>query len=276
MPNTKYKGSHMRKAVTLLLIGLVASFAVIAASPAGAKKGHPRAHAKTLKRLLHGIVQSVGSDSVTLTRKKGDPVTVQVNGNTRVVVNGKAGSLADIQVGYRAVARVPRGGGAAKVLRAAAAPVPGTLVHGRVDSVGAGSITLKLKNDSMVTIPVNAGTKIKVNGKAASLDLVEAGYHAIVRRTAANGPAAAINAYQPRSQGLLVRGLVDSVGSSSITLKGRGDGPTITIGVTAQTIIRVGGKPGALSNIQTGYRALVLLAGAGGDALAIIAFPPRG
>ena len=264
----------MKKVVTLLLIGVVASFAVIAASPAGAKKGHPRAHAKAHKRLIHGMVQSVGSNSVTLTRKKGDPVTVQVNAGTKIVVNGKAGKLADVQVGYRAIARVPRAGGPAKALRAAAAPAPGTFLHGRVNSVGTGSITLQLKDNSTITIPVNANTKIRVNGKPASLDLVEAGYGAIVRRTAANGPAAAINAYQPRVHKLLVRGIVESVGSSSISLKGRNDS-TATIGVTAQTIIRVAGKPGVLSDIQTGYRALVLRAGADDDALAVIAFPPK-
>jgi hypothetical protein len=265
----------MKRVATLLLIGLVASFAVIAASPAGAKKGHPGAHAKAHKRLIHGIVQSVGSDSVTLTRKKGNPVTVQVNGDTRIVVNGKAGTLAEIQVGYRAVAKLPKAGGPANVLHASAAPAAGTLVHGRVDSVGANSITLELKDHSTVTIPVSGDTKIRVNGKAGALADVESGYRALVRRTSAGGPAAAINAYQPRGHKLLVRGVVDSVGSDSITLKGHG-GATVTIGVTAQTIIRVDGMTGALTDIQTGYRALVLRAGTGGDALAIIAFPAKG
>jgi hypothetical protein len=265
----------MKKVVTLLLIGLVASFAVIVASPAGAKTGHPRAHAKAHKRFVHGIVQAVASDSVTLTRKKGDPVTVAVDADTKIHVNGKAGTLADVQVGYRAVARVPKAGGPAKVLRASAVPAPGTVVAGAVDSVGANSITLKKRDGSTLTIPVTADTKIHVNGKPGSLGDVEQGYRAIVRRTAADGPAAAINAYQPRAHKLLVRGVVDSVASDSITLKHH-TGATVTIAVTAQTIIRVAGKPGALSDIQAGYRAFVLRAGAGGDALAIIAFPPKG
>jgi hypothetical protein len=261
----------MKKLVTLLLIGLVASFAVIAVSPAGAKKGHPKAAAKAHKRLVLGTVQSVGSDSVTLTRKKGGPVTVQVNGDTKIIVNGKAGTLADIQVGYRALAKLPKAGGSAKVLRAAA-PHPGMVVVGTVDSVGSNSITVKKHNGSTVTIPVNADTRIRVNGKPGSLSDIEDGFRAIVRRTSADGPAAAIHAYEAKAHKLLVRGIVDSVGSDSITLKGHG-AATVTIGVTAQTIIRVGGQAGALSDIKAGYRALVLRAGAGGDALAIIAFP---
>src|SRR5262245_59626402 len=96
------RGQHMKKVLTLLLIGLVASLAVIVVSPAGAKKGHPRAHAakdnKGKARLAAGTVQSVGTGSVTLKRKKGDPVTVQVTGVTKIVVNGKAGTLGDVQV----------------------------------------------------------------------------------------------------------------------------------------------------------------------------------
>jgi hypothetical protein len=265
----------MKKVVALLLIGLVASFAVIAVSPAGAKKGHPRVHAaKGKARLAAGTVQSVGTGSVTLKRKKGDPVTVQVNGDTKIIVNGKAGTLGDIQVGFLAVARLTAAGGPAKVLRAHTPPQPGKVVAGTVDSVGSDSITLKKKDGGTVTIAVNADTKIRVNGKPGALSDVEAGYGAIVRRTSADGPAAAVNAYQPRAHKLLVHGVVDSVGSDSITLTGR-DGTPVTVGVTTQTIILVGGKKGALSDIKAGYRAVVLRAGDGGDALAIIAIPPK-
>jgi hypothetical protein len=264
----------MNKLVSLFLVGLVTTSAAVVASPAGAKKGHPAA---AKRHAVRGVVQTVGTNSVTLTRKKGDPVTVQVNGETKIVVNGKAGSLSDIKAGYLAEARVPAGGGAAKLLRAHQPPAPGTIVAGRVDSVGSNSITLKKKDGTTVSIGVNADTRILVGGKAATLADVETGYRAYVRRTAADGPAAVIRAYEPGAGAhkLLVRGLVDSVASDSITLKGRRDA-TLTIHVTAQTIIRVGGQPGALSDIKQGYRAFVLRAGAGGEALAIVAFPPRG
>jgi Domain of unknown function (DUF5666) len=256
----------MKKLVTLFLIGLIASFAVIA-SPAGAKKG--KAHA------FAGVVQSVGTDSITVKPRKGDPVTVQVNGDTKIVVNHKAGKLADIEVGYRALIKGKRGE-PAKAIRAYEVPAAGTVVAGKVTSTGGDSITLQKRDGSSVTIGVTPDTKILVNGKAATLADVETGYHAVVRRTAPDGPAAVIRAYEKKEGGqkLLVRGVVDSVGSDSITLKGHGSA-TLTIHVTAQTVIRVGGQAGALSDIKAGYRAFVLRAGAGGDALAIIAFPPK-
>jgi hypothetical protein len=257
----------MKKLVTLLLIGLVASVAVIEAGPAGAKKG--KAHA------VAGVVQAVGSDSITLKLRKGGTLTVEVNADTRIVVNRKLGTLADIEVGYRALVKGKRGQ-PAKAIRAYKKPSPGTVVSGKVDSVGSDSITLKKRDGNPVTIDVNADTKIRVNGKPGSLSDIETGYGAVVRRTAPGGPAAAINAHQIRSHGrAVVRGVVDSVGSDSITLKGH-VGASVTIAVTGATIIRVDGQAGSLSDIQAGYRAIVLRAGAGGDALAIIALPPKG
>jgi biopolymer transport protein ExbD len=266
----------MKKVISLLLIGLVASLAVVVVSPAGAKKGHPKGAAAAKRHAVGGVVQSVASDSVTLTRKKGDPVTVQVNGDTKIVVNGKRATLSDVKVGYIALARVTKSGGPAKLLRAHAVPAPGTIVAGKVDSIGGNSITLEKKDGSTVTIGVNADTKIFVGGKAATLADVETGYVAFVRRTAADGPAAVIRAHEKNAGAhkLLVHGVVDSVGSDSITLKGHGSA-TLAIHVTAQTIIRVGGQAGQLSDVKSGYRAFVLRAGVDGDALAIVAFPPK-
>ena len=266
----------MKKVISLFLIGLVASLAVVVVSPAGAKKGHPKGTAAAKRHVVGGVVQSVASDSVTLTRKKGNPVTVQVNGDTKIVVNGKSATLSDVKVGYVALARVTKAGGPAKLLRAHAVPALGTIVAGQVDSVGGNSITLEKKDGSTVTIGVNADTKIFVGGKAATLAAVETGYVAYVRRTAADGPAAVIRAYEKKAGAhkLLVHGVVDSVGSDSITLKGQGSA-TLAIHVTAQTIIRVGGQAGQLSDIKSGYRAFVLRAGADGDALAIVAIPPK-
>jgi hypothetical protein len=269
----------MKKFVSLFLIGLVAAFAVIAASPAGAKKGKPGAAAAAAKKHgLRGLVQAVGSDSVTLKAKKGDPVTVQVNADTKIVVNGKAGSLSDIQVGYIAEVRGEKGE-PAKAIRAHEAPAPGTLVVGNVSAVGSDSITLTKKDGSSITIAVNADTKILVDGKAGALSDIETGYGAYVRRASADGPAVLIRAYE-KKQGeggrkLLVRGVVDSVGSDSITLKGHGDA-TLTIAVSSSTVIRVAGAAGSLSDIKAGDHALVLRAAADGPALAIIVRPPKG
>ena len=268
----------MKKYVSLLLVGLVAACAVVAVSPAGAKKGKPGAAAAAAKRHgLRGVVQSVGSDSLTLKGKKGDPVTVQVNGDTKIVVNGGAGSLSDIQVGYIAEVRGKKGE-PAKAIRAHEPPAPGTIAVGKVTAVGSDSITLTKKDGSSITIGVTADTKILVDGNAGSLTDVETGYGAYVRRASADGPAVVIRAYEKKQGGghkLLLRGVVDSVVSDSITLKGHGDA-TLTIAVSPSTIIRVAGAAGSLSDIKAGDHALVLRVGKDGPALAIIVRPPKG
>lgn len=267
----------MKRIVVLLVVGLLASVSVIAASPAGAKKGHPKkTHVTKAKKrgVVHGIVEAVGSDSVTLKTKKGLSVTIDVDADTKIIVNRKPGALADIEVGYRAAAKPSKNGGAARWLRAYERPAPGLVVHGAVESVGSDSITVKKKNGDSVTIDVTANTKIRVNGKAAELADIEAGDRAIVKRTSPNGPAAAIKTFHAGGRRVVVHGVVDSVGSDSITIKLR-NGASATIDVTAATRIRVAGHAATLADIHAGYRALVLRGGADGPALAIIARAPH-
>src|SRR5215210_7475276 len=266
----------MKRILVLLTIGLLASISVIAASPAGAKKGPPKAHGvKAAKRVVHGVVESVDSDSVTLKAKKGAAKTVAIDENTKIFVNGHASSLASVEIGYRAVAKLPKGGGPAQVLRAHQPPAPGTVVSGLVASVDSDSITLTKKDGSSVTIPVNGDTKIRVNGKPGSLSDVGPGDRAVVRRTSADGPAATINAGENRGR-RAVNGVVDAVGANSITIKQR-NGASATIDVTGDTKIRVKGHSGAaaLSDIHVGYKAEVIRSGSDGPALAIVAKPPK-
>src|SRR6266511_5201500 len=84
----------------LPIFGLTAT---VAAKPG--KPHSPHAHAqkaKKAKHAVHGVVEAVGSDSITLTLKNGDSLTILVTPDTKIRVNGKPGSLSDIQVGYKA------------------------------------------------------------------------------------------------------------------------------------------------------------------------------
>jgi hypothetical protein len=261
------RSTSVKKLLILLVAALTASVAFGAASPALAKK-------KNKGPAVHGIVQSVASDSITLKLKNGHSATIQVSSDTKIVVNHKPGTLADIQVGYRAAVR-GKAGKPAKLIRAHEAPAPGTVVHGLVDSVGSDSITLKQKDGSLVTIAVNSDTKIHVNGKPGSLSDIEQGYRAVVHRTAADRPAKAIKAYERHGTGSYLRGVVDSVGSDSLTVKLR-NGSSVTVAVNADTKIRLAGHgAAALSDIKAGYRVNVLRASADGPALVIVARPPK-
>ncbi len=258
----------MKKLLILLVAAVTASVALGAASPAVAKK-------KNKGPAVHGIVQSVAPNSITLKLKNGNSATIQVSSDTKIVVNHKPGTLADIEVGYRAVVK-GKPGEPAKLIRAYEPPAPDTVVHGLVDLVGNDSITIKKKDGSSVTIPVNADTKIRVNGKPGTLSDIKAGYRAIVHRTSADGPAKAIKAYERHGHASLLRGVVDSVGANSLTVKLR-DGSPVTVVVNADTKILLAGHGlAALIDIKAGFHVIVLRAGADGPALVIVARAPRG
>jgi len=258
----------VKKLLILVLAAVTASVALGAASPAVAKKNKVPA--------IHGLVQAVGADSLTLKLKNGSPATIQVSNDTKIVVNGKPGKLADIQVGYHALVRLKAAGGPAKAIRAHQAPAPGTVVRGRVDSVGSDSITLKKKDGSPVVIPVNSDTKIRVKGKPGTLGDIHPGDRALVLRTSADGPAKAIRVNdRGHLRRLLLRGVIESVGSDSLVVKVR-NGDPVTVPVTADTKIFLAGHGAAtLSDLQAGFHVFVLRAGANGPVLAILARPPH-
>src|SRR6266511_815178 len=182
--------------------------------------------------------------------------------------------LADIEVCYRASVKGKKGQ-PAKLIRAYEAPAANTVDHGLVDSVGSDSITIKEKDGDSVTIAVNSETKIRVNGKPGALGDIEAGYRAIVHRTSADGPAKALKAYERHGAKSYFRGVVESVGSDSLTVKLR-NGSSVTVAVTAATQVRLAGQGlVALSDLKAGYRVNVLRASADGPALVIIARAPK-
>ena len=265
----------MKKVLVLLVVGLLAGVSVVAVGTAGAKRGHPKAHALAKARgAVHGIVQAVGSDSVTLKRKKHAAVVVEVNGDTKIRVGHRAGTLADIQVGYRAIAKLSKGGGPAKWLRAKKPHAKRNAVTGKISAVGSDSLTLTKKKDgSSVTFSVTSDTKIRLNGKPATLGDLAPGFRAVVK-LASDGSAAAIRAVDPATRPVALVGKVTAVGSDSLEVTLR-NGASATVAVTSATKIRVGGQAASLSDIQVGYRAVVLRAGHSGAALLIVARAPK-
>jgi hypothetical protein len=77
---------------------------------------------------------------------------------------------------------------------------PHTLIYdrGRVKSVSSSALVLKERDGSVVTIPVGAKTKVRVNGQPASLTDVQQGYFASTLRID-GGPARLVRAFAPRT-----------------------------------------------------------------------------
>lgn len=236
----------MKKFSLMMIAVLVASLGVAGGVAAKPGKGQHKAHA------VRGIVDSVGTDSITLKHKDGSTLTIAVTSDTKIRVNGAPGVLSDIQPGFRAEVRRNSDGSARAII--AKDPAFKPVVHGVVDAVGSDSITLKLRNGDLLTMAVTSDTKIHLKCGPGSLSDIEVGFRAHVKRNS-DGSARRIQAVQPHFK-CVVHGTVSAVGSDSLTLT-HPNGFTLAIGVTADTKIFVNGAAASLADIQIGYRATV-------------------
>jgi hypothetical protein len=148
----------------------------------GAPGKNPPAHGAAGVKAGHGegIVQSVSANAIVLRELDGSTVNVSVASNTHVFVDGKLASLRDVKAGFVASAAW-KAGGSARVLQAFDLSGQHAVSVGVVDSVSSGVLVVTKTSGTSstggttVSIPVNAKTRIFVDGKPATLAAVKAG-----------------------------------------------------------------------------------------------------
>src|SRR5438034_11476057 len=134
----------MKKAWLVLALVLAVATGAYGASVASAGHGHVGKGHGT----VHGTVAGTDTTANTITLTKFrtcDSVTINVTSTTRIRVNHKAGTLADIQAGSVAVVKLAKDG-TAKVIHDRTAHAH-SLLRGTVTGVDttAGTLTLTLK-----------------------------------------------------------------------------------------------------------------------------------
>ncbi len=169
---------------------LCAALALTAEPAAAGLDGRADGAAAPGRGTHRGIVRVVSANAVVLRELDGSTVTVPVNAKTRVLIDGKPGSLDDVKPGFVAVATW-QAGKSARVLQTFD-PTP---KHGTgavlVESVSANAVVLKEPNGSTVSVLVNAKTRVFVNGKPASLRNVKPGFIAVISSNELKGKTAA-------------------------------------------------------------------------------------
>jgi hypothetical protein len=146
-------------------------------------------------------VSAVTGSSLTISEQGGIVVTIQVAPFATIRVNGRAGSLSQIQPGYLATT-VGVDGRPARRVDAKSPPVPPVLTTttGRVRMVGPASLTLRVPGSGLVTVQVAPNAVIRVNGRPGTLAQIQPGYRATTM--SANGaPARRVQATGPRTGG---------------------------------------------------------------------------
>jgi hypothetical protein len=155
-----------------------------------------------------------------------------------------AGALGDRGRGDRR----DKGEGARILLVKTSPPKQRKVERGVVQSAGGTSIVLRELDGSVVTVAVVPQTQIIVNRQPAGLTSIQPGFVAEVVHFG-SGPAVsivAIGVAKPTRD----RGVVQSVGSSSLVLS-TSSGP-VTINVGPGTTVSLNGRPAALGELRAG------------------------
>jgi len=151
--------------------------AVALAVPSFAEAARGAGNAKAAVR--EGIVQSVSAKAIVLRELDGRTVSVPVALSTHVFVDGKRSSLRVVKAGFVASAAW-KTGKPASVLQAFNLLRQNPVSVGVVDSVSPGVLVMKESGGTTVSIPVNAGTRVLLDGKPASLAAVKRGYTVVI------------------------------------------------------------------------------------------------
>ena len=178
-----------------MAVALTVAFAAVAlAAPSFAKAAtfakpaHPGSQGKgpaargagnAKAGVAEGIVQSVSAKAIVLRELDGSTVSVPVASSTHVFVDGKRASLGDVRAGFVASAAW-KAGKSAPVLRAFDLSGQHAVSVGVVDSVSTSVLVVTRTGGTTVSIPINAKTRVLVDGKPATLAAVKAGYTVVI------------------------------------------------------------------------------------------------
>ena len=129
-----------------------------------------------------GVVQSVSTTQIVLRELDGSSVALAVNGSTQVLLNGSPAQLADIQPGF--VAAVAHNGPRpARIIRAFGR-IATTTDRGTIASVSSRQFVLRRADGSLVTLRITPSTRVRLNGRPATLAAIRPGRLALVTYTA--------------------------------------------------------------------------------------------
>jgi len=137
-----------------------------------------------------GIVQSVDSSQIVLTRLDGSVASFAVSPSTRVRLNGARATLTDIHPGY--VAMVLHEGGAPALLIRAFGQALLTTDRGLVTALTRSSITLRSLDGATIVVSLDQNTQVRFLGLPVRRFLVRPGAFVAVMH-GPDGPAKLVN-----------------------------------------------------------------------------------
>jgi hypothetical protein len=114
------------------------------------------------KTNYHGQITAVDANSITLDPRKGEPVSFEINGDTRIFNDGEGKTYADLSVGMQAVVQAIEG----VAIKIHVAPGKPERVHrvGTIVEITAGAITIVNKKGQESTFTLAPGYRVIPEG----------------------------------------------------------------------------------------------------------------
>ena len=156
---------------------------------------------------------------------------------------------------------------AALAATSAAAASDRVVERGIVQSVGPGAVVLRALDGTDITVPVGSATRVRLNGRAATLAAVTPGLVAEAVRVG-SGTAVALRAFGPAS-GRVETGRLMRVRPRALVLR-RGPGDTVRIGVSARTVVWRGSSRAGAGVLRRGMQVTIALAPTGSARVVLV------
>jgi len=168
-----------------------------------------------------------------------------------VAAIGLAMALAAAPAGFAAGPKTDGSGKPSKPASGPAATAQGPKsAQGVVQFLTPTAVVVKELDGSSVSVPVDQGTQVLVNGTLAVLGDVEPGFVAIASWTG-NNPAQELETFNSSSATTTGVEIVQSILPNAVVLTVGGS--TTTIQVNAKTHVFVNGKPAKLQDVKPGF-----------------------
>jgi len=160
----------------------------------------------------------------------------------------------------------------ASLVAAAPSPAAGRVVErGIVQSVGPATVVLRALDGSEVTVAVGPATRVRLNGRAATLAMVRRGFVAEAATTA-NGPAVVIRAFGRAAEEAVVGELVQI--RPEVIVVRSGTGERLRIPVTRATRAWRGTATVALRTLRNGMQVQIVRTAKGAARVVLVLAGP--
>lgn len=183
-----------------------------------------------------GLVTDVASSSLTLAKRDGTKVTVNLTSSTTYRLGKDAAAKSVVVVGMQAAATGKKAADGS--LTATSVTVSPSRVAGTVSGIASTSLTLATRDGTTVTVKVTSSTTYRLGKNAADKSVLKVGLQAVASGTkAADGTLTATSVTLKASR---LTGTVTATSATTITVTDR-KGARTTVNVTSSTTFWVAG-----------------------------------